>query len=597
MAKNKSFDFIDGYEMPKENADKLNKIFYSREISGTGGSEARRLSGSALYRFFSRIFKSITYTATKTYGACMLAFGLITISLHFVKEYLHVFETGNSYALIIGALLSAISVPLLSREKPPAVLASEFSVTDYIFFDFLCMKKVYYTGVERGIAPWVGALLGVVLATLGFFFPVPSVLICVMLGIFAYIAFISPEFAFFSSLIVIPYLSFIPYSRTLFAALILLATVSFLRKTMLGKRVIHLEQYDVVLIVFVVALLVGGIYRTSLESLANSGEMALLTIGYMLASNIVTNRRLADRTISAIALSSLPISVISLVTFIVASAKGGARELLGVGISSGFESVDAYAAFLLVAIAFSAILSYEHRGAIRALYTVVILLDVIALVLTGELFALLALICGTLAYFILKLREASVPLLIILELVPYLLFFLPSALTEGLFAILPTTPSADETLALWRESLLALPSRVFVGSGIGEPLGLNLPFATTEAHNLFLGIALEGGVILLLLLVLILLVRLRHRVTYFPYIKGTQMGKAEPIIEATLLSLIIYGATDFIFAQRSLYYLFVVVFGLGSAALRIARKEHDDRILYYEETKKQDSSVLTVIIK
>ena len=40
------------------------------------------------------------------------------------------------------------------------------------------------------------------------------------------------------------------------------------------------------------------------------------------------------------------------------------------------------------------------------------------------------------------------------------------------------------------------------------------------------------------------------------------------------------GATVYIWQDLSLYYLFWCVFGVGSATLRIAKQEYDDRAIY-----------------
>jgi hypothetical protein len=53
---------------------------------------------------------------------------------------------------------------------------------------------------------------------------------------------------------------------------------------------------------------------------------------------------------------------------------------------------------------------------------------------------------------------------------------------------------------------------------------------------------------------------------------------------------------NYIWSEPTAYYIFWCIFGMGSATLRVARKDYDDRVLYYEETSAVDSSVIDIEI-
>jgi hypothetical protein len=57
------------------------------------------------------------------------------------------------------------------------------------------------------------------------------------------------------------------------------------------------------------------------------------------------------------------------------------------------------------------------------------------------------------------------------------------------------------------------------------------------------------------------------------------------------------GLTEYIWSDVTVYYLFWCILGLGSAALRIAKREHDDKVMYYGDLASVDSSVLDVKIR
>jgi hypothetical protein len=86
--------------------------------------------------------------------------------------------------------------------------------------------------------------------------------------------------------------------------------------------------------------------------------------------------------------------------------------------------------------------------------------------------------------------------------------------------------------------------------------------------------------ILTALLILLLIVRLRHGAVYSSYVKRSQVRRIAPMMSVCIFSLLCLGATDYIWSDFSTYYLFWCVFGIGSATLRIAKQESDDRELY-----------------
>ena len=119
----------------------------------------------------------------------------------------------------------------------------------------------------------------------------------------------------------------------------------------------------------------------------------------------------------------------------------------------------------------------------------------------------------------------------------------------------------------------------------------------TNSHNLFLEIGLEAGIVALASLVLLIIVRFRHRAVYKSYVKDSQLSLISTMTAIAITCLIILGTTYYLFENMAILYLFWFVFGLGSAALRVAKREHDDKILYYEDIESPDSSVADIKIR
>jgi hypothetical protein len=53
---------------------------------------------------------------------------------------------------------------------------------------------------------------------------------------------------------------------------------------------------------------------------------------------------------------------------------------------------------------------------------------------------------------------------------------------------------------------------------------------------------------------------------------------------------------NYIWSEPSAYYFFWCLFGIGSATLRVAKKDYDDKVVYYEESSAFDSSVIDIEI-
>ena len=118
-----------------------------------------------------------------------------------------------------------------------------------------------------------------------------------------------------------------------------------------------------------------------------------------------------------------------------------------------------------------------------------------------------------------------------------------------------------------------------------------------DSSNLFIELGLEAGVFALVILALIFMVRIRHRASYGIYLKQTEMGSLAPYTAAATFALISFGATEYIWSQGTSFYLFFCVFGIGSAMLRVAKKEVDDRTLYYEDTRDVDFSAIDIDLR
>ena len=603
MGRHPFFDFLNGYEEPDvvNGRSVTGKRFFVRRYSGSMTDRRKKLASGYLFSIVKRVASVLTHTTAKAYGAFLLTFGISSLFINFVKGY---FDIASSYpmaTLVIGALLSVLGLPSLFFDKPIAHLLEDTDITNFIFYEFFCIKRSYRTDNQRGVHTAVMVMIAFILSSLCLFVPAPFVVLGMASLLFAALSFAAPEFALFSSILLLPLYGIIPYADIAFSAIAVVALLSLLRKALAGKRVICLEQYDVIIALMFVCVLASGVFLSGVESFLSALLLLAMGLGYFLFSNLVTNRRLAVCAIGAISVSSLFPAICSVIRVVMAARSGLLSELILSGVSSTFASADAAAVFFSAAVIFSAVLAGQNGGSARVFFGFVMVLDAAALLLTGEVFAVVALLFGVLAYFALKARAFAALFLPILFFAPYASLLLFPSILEPVFEFVPTGLDAEETVELWRAAVLAVMDNPF-GIGIGsesfkDAMAEYGEFAASDANNLFIEFALEAGVLALVLFVLLLAVRLRHRARYYRYVKSSELDSLAPAVSVCVFVLLCYGATDYIWSDLSMFYLFWCVFGLGSATLRVSKKELDDRVLYFEDTRRTYSSSVSVNIR
>ena len=408
MSKFSVLDFLNGYETVKKGDGahrSVGKRFFARSISGNITQKTRRFLNTGPVKMAKSIADRFAYSSAQTYGAMFLTFGLLSIIFHFIKEYTPMFGDSSMWSLLIGLIFSIVSIPLLLVDEPVAVMLEKIHLTDIIFFEFFSIKRLYYTSNEKTLPIAVSILFGIALAIVGLF--VPAFWIAAFVGAVVFIstAFASPEFSFFSSLLVLPYVSLFKYSTELFAILVLLTALSFVRKALFGKRVVHLEQYDLLILVMAVAFLISGIFSGGKSSFFTALIGLVMLMGYFLASNTLTNRRLTDCSLIAVVISSLPVSIIYIVDFIIAAAKGNVQAFIINEYSAVFANAESAAVFLIVSSMFALTLANDSHGKAKFIYSAFAAISIFSLAISGELLAILAMFLAYIAYILLKSRS------------------------------------------------------------------------------------------------------------------------------------------------------------------------------------------------
>lgn len=607
MAKTTLKKFLAGYEThvyPREDGGEINTgvKFFERSFSGNVTSRKKKILTSGIYRLFARLVTMGSYTGTRGYGSLFLSYGLLTMIYEIAKVYFNLSGEGAVLPAIIGAVMALLAIPLMLVDKPFCIALQDFPLTDYFFFEFFSIKRMHRQTDERGIPAYLMAIFGIMLATAGIFFDSMTVLAVLVATVAIYFSFVAPEFAFFSTMVILPVFPMFENGRTVLVCMIVAAFISLMRKVVFGKRVYSIEQYDVIISVIMLVFLISGIFMRGIESFESSLLMLLFSLGYSLASNLVTNRRLAESAVGAIVISSVLTVLYTAHEVVVLISESGFAALADYAARATFRTSGAYATFILMAIFASGyfVSTVKRRGAL-ARYVVIMMLNILALLLTGRLDAVIALIVGFAAYKIMRRSHRLASFASLLVFVPLLLFLLPTEIFDVILSPAGAAHTKAEYTALWNASFGMFIKKPFAGIGVGadsfsSEIADYGQIVAENSSSLLIEIACEAGALAFLTFLILLAVRIYHRTVYRDYIVESHVTHLSFVSAAMMITLIAFGMTEYIWADETLYYLFWCIFGIGSATLRIAKREHDDRVMYYGDLMTADTSVIDVKI-
>ena len=553
-------------------------LFDSLSIRGAGTSI--RLVKSIVSKTFGALSEKFVFTSARSYGAMGISYGLLSLFLYFGKNYFLNIEESNILSLICAAALIAISAPLLFFDKPICIFFQDFFLTDFIIFEFFSIKRMDKADAVPGFSVLLSVVMGFIPALAGLFVPPVYVLLSVVLLVFVSIAIVTPEFPIIFALLVAPYLSPIPDTGIILASLSLLSFVSFAFKVATGKRSYHFEIYDALFLLMSVFFLLSGIVN---HDVTNSFVMIALTLSYIPVSNIIVNRRLADCAVNAFIVSSVPISVFSLVQYI--TAFFGKVDFTARAI---FVNTDSYSAFILLAMALSFCFAEEKKNRFKKLaYHAIAFLHFINVIFAWHVGLWLSTLIAVFAYFIIRSKRARKEILLVLIVLPYFLFLLPEAFFAKISEALNISPAINALISGFKGSFKMFLDNAAFGVGFG---------AETPAVNAMLSIAVNFGAAVLGIFIVIFILRLIQLSEYGVYMRSSLLSLITKAGALAIFGLVSLGMTADVFSDITVYFLFISIFGVLSAALRISKTEYLDRLSYYGDQRSADSSDISVRI-
>lgn len=569
------------------------KIFSSTEISGFGAIGRIKLLRGKLFRFTSFFGRFLSYTSTRSYGCFLLSFGIMSLLLNLGEYYFREQPQVSVFSLAAGAALAVLALPLFIVDKPMCTALQEFLPTDKLLFDFFLIKRMHKDTEHISVPPLVALFLGFIPAVIGFFVPLRAVVCVLGIAIIVAVSFTTPEFQLVLTLVALPYVSLLPHSVTVLCSMSVLTFLSFAVKVLLGKRVFRFDIYDVIICLSMLFILIGGAVGYGDDSFKNSLVAVALLLGYFSASNLLVNRRITDCAVNAVSVSAVPVTVISIADAIIKLHNGSLRLGNGEsGVSVFFSTPAANAAFLTAAAVCTLTLAIEkHKILTKVIHSFIFLSELAALALIMQPAVWITAAIAAVAYLTVRSHILPADVLALLIAIPHAA--LP--LLVRLDGLLGAELGISEKLLGYKAAFGVFTDNVWLGTGIGRDSYIIASGGDGGGiFNTLLGIASELGVFALALFVVMILLRLRNFSYYKVHLKSSPVYVTGNMSLVATVALLSFGAFGNIFSDVSVACLFWIIFGIGSAALKTAKKEYDDRLSYYGDSRSSEFSALDI---
>ncbi len=528
-------------------------------------------------------------TPLKVYGNYLLTFGLYTVFSYFVRRFTE-FSAAPDYSLIIfGAILVIAAMPLLlSKDSLGGAIGSSRSARA-LFVDCFGFRDESFEVTPRSSRFRANAAIvfGIISGTLALLIDPIYVVLALVLASLAALIIITPEIGVLVSLFALPFFSFADNPSLMLGLLMSLTVIGAVVKLIRGKRIIKIELLDIAVIIFMAILFLSG--AVSAGGTASLGEALLactLLLVYFLVANMMRSELWIKRCVIALVSSATVVSIIGIVEYLF-----GELSLEWIDteyfsdipgrVVSLFDNSNVLAFYLVMIFPFALDLFFRCKtNRERFLSSFANLSIILCVVFAFSRGAWLAIILCTVLYMLIRTRRSFKALVWICFAIPVLPIVLPSSIVNRFLSIGDMADSSTfYRVYTWRGSIRAALEHFFSGIGYGnaafEEVYPSYAYAGMEsaehAHSLFLQIWLGMGIIgLAVFLVMIFLFSQKT----LEYIKKPESQRSACLVTAALSSLVsalVMGAFDHIWYNYRVFFLFWVVMGIATAAVRVGQ--------------------------
>lgn len=541
--------------------------------------------------FANKIIKKLCSFPLQFYGNFGLFFGIYTIAVYFIKPFIPYFNPADSSHLIIGIIISVISIPMLFSRISLASSIRNSIFGKALFKDLFGFSDESFDN-KKALTKSRGnfMLLWGLIAGLSTFFIHPSIIIAII-AIFISIILIAsaPEIGVLLSIITIPFLSFSKIPTIFLSFIVLITTFFYAIKVIRGKRTFKLELVDLSVLLFGILFIISTIFSTGgILSVTEAIISFVLLLGYFLLVNLMRTEKWIKRCIIALVSSASIVAIIGIYEFVFGNSSTAwldqsFHSIIKLRVVSLFENPNILAMFLVIVFPFLLALAFQAKAKnTKFLSKILILLFLLCIIFTWSRGAWLAIILSCLVFALIKSQKSFRIFGITLISIPILSIVLPENIWSRFTSIgnLADTSTAYR-IYTWKGTFNAIKETGPFGIGYGnsafQTIYPSYSYAgiesTPHSHSLILQILLCMGIIGLILFAVAMFLNFQK---CFEYIKTNKQDPSNVYVIASVSSAIAaltMGLFDYIWYNQRIFYLFWIALAIGCAYVRIGNYE------------------------
>lgn len=513
---------------------------------------ATSVENSAIANIYRSAVQRLIYMPVSTYGTFFATLGIYICLVYFVKLYGFGGEnTAELSSLIIGAAIMVLSIPLLLCRKPLAAKLYGSLFIRGMLAGLINLGE--YNGEKRRGAVGIALIVGSALGVLTFFCGEKSILLMLLLLVFALLVFFSPELGLISAVAVFPFCG-----RRLICALITASLASYILKVLRGKRNLRLCSANVFVIIlglcFVFELSGGG---------ENAWFAMSMTALYLLAANLLNTKRLIKKCANVLTVGLGVALAVYVAQVFIAALEGASWRYALITSRSVFTSGRELAYYMLLLLPFI-FCKAGGTGAFSRLYGYLFTAAIIVYsVVNGyTVCAVLAAIAATL-FLAVRGRRIFRPFAVCFGVPIGALYFAAVPISFGDMGFY-------DTLSGWLAALKAGSGSFFTGVGMSaQSVSLVLE---GDSRSMFLQTFTECGFFGLLLLGLAVCFALQRCYCGLSKV-GTENRNLAAAAGAVCAVGLMIGLCTNLWADTDMCFVFWLCLGMSGAAYELRKEE------------------------
>ncbi len=552
---------------------------------------AKQVDNSRIISFFYGIFRGLADIKLPVLGTYFLSLGLYTLFIGFIRLF---FEEAFLLAYFLLPIIFVFMGGAFSRSRKRVGEAlAESLVYSAVFVSLFGFKKDSLinkketSGGRKRYAFIFGMLTGMLTYLVS-----PLYVLLGVAAIFAcYFVMCSPEAGLALLLFLTPFFVFLPRTSILLGGALLFVAFSYAIKLFRGKRIAYFTSIDLFVIFFGLFTLMGAFGTYSGASSQSVLMYLILLLGYFLCSQLFTSRFWLTRGVAFFALGGCVSGLYGIFQYVTGNTASTWQDeemfsdIAGRAVSF-YENPNMFGEVMMMVLPLALALFLLSKTKLARLSSVVnFAAAALGLILSFSRGAWVGVIFAMAVFLLMWNKKSLTILLFSLLLIPFLPLILPESIVMRFLSIGNMGDSSTSyRVYIWRAAIDMIKDFFLFGIGAGEvnfkAVYPQYAYSGIErvphTHNLYFQVFLEGGVFAFISLMAMLTVFVSVVVSFISKEKNGFPRLVAAAGLAGIFGALLQGATDYIWYNYRVYFLFFALMGISVAAIRAGKKDNKE---------------------